>query len=302
MAYHHVTESQQYIQTLDLDPINAERQNLIANSFPADNSFYSGGADEIQLGTGGVDDGEDADVIVHEYGHAVQDAQNPDACPQREPGGRDGRGLRRLPRGRLLDRDVRLRQRVDPCIMEWDATVLRRPTPATRPGHLPAPRRRSRLQARADRRVRRRRRQHPLHRPGLVERPARPARSSWATTAAAARSWTGPAGSHFAAAVERDLRGGGRGAILDADTAIYGGAHCGQLGDRVRRPRVRHLRVPSLEEPTRKRVGPAGSREWIRRALSGSEAIAPAGGLEVLSAGGLVSSHRGRYAPPLNAP
>ena len=29
------------------------------------------------LGAGGVDDGEDAEVIVHEYGHAIQDAQVP---------------------------------------------------------------------------------------------------------------------------------------------------------------------------------------------------------------------------------
>jgi hypothetical protein len=29
----------------------------------------------IKLGKGGVDDGEDAEVIIHEYGHAVHDAQ-----------------------------------------------------------------------------------------------------------------------------------------------------------------------------------------------------------------------------------
>ena len=32
---------------------------------------------ELVLGTGGVDDGEDADVIVHEYGHSLQDQAAP---------------------------------------------------------------------------------------------------------------------------------------------------------------------------------------------------------------------------------
>ena len=31
----------------------------------------------IRLGKGGVDDGEDGEVIVHEYGHAVHDSQVP---------------------------------------------------------------------------------------------------------------------------------------------------------------------------------------------------------------------------------
>ena len=29
----------------------------------------------IKLGKGGVDDAEDAEVILHEYGHAIQDSQ-----------------------------------------------------------------------------------------------------------------------------------------------------------------------------------------------------------------------------------
>ena len=39
---------------------------------PFDNSFYDGFEDVIVFGTGGVDDAEDADVIWHEYGHAMQ--------------------------------------------------------------------------------------------------------------------------------------------------------------------------------------------------------------------------------------
>ena len=36
------------------------------------------------LGTGGVDDGEDADVIVHEYGHSLQDQAAENSLRKRE--------------------------------------------------------------------------------------------------------------------------------------------------------------------------------------------------------------------------
>ena len=32
--------------------------------------------DEIRLGKGGVDDAEDGEVILHEYGHAIHFSQN----------------------------------------------------------------------------------------------------------------------------------------------------------------------------------------------------------------------------------
>jgi len=39
----------------------------------ADNSSFSSGTGRLQFGEGGVDDGEDADVIVHELGHGLHD-------------------------------------------------------------------------------------------------------------------------------------------------------------------------------------------------------------------------------------
>lgn len=39
----------------------------------ADNSSYSGGSGRLSFGEGGVDDGEDADVILHELGHGIHD-------------------------------------------------------------------------------------------------------------------------------------------------------------------------------------------------------------------------------------
>jgi hypothetical protein len=37
----------------------------------ADNSSYSGGTARLQFGEGGVDDAEDADVVIHELGHGI---------------------------------------------------------------------------------------------------------------------------------------------------------------------------------------------------------------------------------------
>ena len=53
-----------------------------------DNSFYSASADNgrgaLHFGDGGVDDAEDADIIVHEFGHAIQNDQNPGCFPAGE--------------------------------------------------------------------------------------------------------------------------------------------------------------------------------------------------------------------------
>src|SRR5581483_6256589 len=45
------------------------------DQFGGDNSFFKDNKANITLGKGGVDDAEDAEVIVHEYGHSVQDGQ-----------------------------------------------------------------------------------------------------------------------------------------------------------------------------------------------------------------------------------
>jgi Fungalysin metallopeptidase (M36)/Fungalysin/Thermolysin Propeptide Motif len=75
MAYFHIDRTQDYIQDLGFANVNAEPQLLLPDAIKDDNSFYRPSVDTITYGTGGVDDAEDADVIVHEYGHSVQDAQ-----------------------------------------------------------------------------------------------------------------------------------------------------------------------------------------------------------------------------------
>jgi hypothetical protein len=77
MAYHAVTGAQAYIQSLGFSDINNEPQEVRADQFGGDNSFFYPKQDFIKIGKGGVDDGEDADVIWHEYGHAMQESQVP---------------------------------------------------------------------------------------------------------------------------------------------------------------------------------------------------------------------------------
>jgi zinc metalloprotease ZmpB len=83
MGYYWITRAQLYIQSLGfgstLPAVNKRQQLLRVDQFGGDNSFYREGTGKltITVGKGGVDDGEDAEVIVHEYGHSVQDNQVP---------------------------------------------------------------------------------------------------------------------------------------------------------------------------------------------------------------------------------
>jgi hypothetical protein len=79
MAYYWVTEAQKYIQSLGFGslrrPINMESQDIRINQWGLDNSYSWDKKDVLRFGKGGVDDAEDAEVILHEYGHAMMDSQ-----------------------------------------------------------------------------------------------------------------------------------------------------------------------------------------------------------------------------------
>jgi zinc metalloprotease ZmpB len=81
MAYYWITQAQRYIQSLGfgstLPAVNRRQVSVRINQFGGDNSFFRDAKTDITFGKGGVDDAEDAEVIVHEYGHSVQDAQVP---------------------------------------------------------------------------------------------------------------------------------------------------------------------------------------------------------------------------------
>jgi hypothetical protein len=80
MAYYWVTEAQKYLQSLGFGTrfrgANNESQDVRINQWGQDNSFETDHPkDELRFGKGGVDDAEDAEVILHEYGHAIHVGQ-----------------------------------------------------------------------------------------------------------------------------------------------------------------------------------------------------------------------------------
>jgi hypothetical protein len=119
MAYYDITGAQEYIQSLGFDDVNNEPQNIKADQFGGDNSFYYPKQDYIKLGKGGVDDAEDAEVTWHEYGHAIQDDQVPDFGEGHDAGS-IGEGF-----GDYWA--VSMSQPVSngfdlPCVADWDST------------------------------------------------------------------------------------------------------------------------------------------------------------------------------------
>jgi hypothetical protein len=80
MAYYWITESEKYLQSLGFGTkypaINNYPYRVRIDQYGADNSFTTDHpTDEIRYGKGGVDDAEDAEVILHEYGHAIHFGQ-----------------------------------------------------------------------------------------------------------------------------------------------------------------------------------------------------------------------------------
>jgi len=76
---YHITNFHNYISSLGYDTL-MDLQILVDThgQFGADNSVFAsnGGNPTIRFGTGGVDDAEDADVIIHEYCHGISWSAN----------------------------------------------------------------------------------------------------------------------------------------------------------------------------------------------------------------------------------
>jgi hypothetical protein len=80
-AYYHIDRSQRYLQSLGY----TGPRRLVAYSIPVDahaasgtdNSFFVSGATTglgaLFFGDGGTDDAEDSDIMLHEFGHAIQE-------------------------------------------------------------------------------------------------------------------------------------------------------------------------------------------------------------------------------------
>jgi hypothetical protein len=130
MSYFHIDRLQSYIQSLGFTNVNNRQTRVIVNPFRFDNSFYFVRDKTIRLGRGGVDDAEDADIIVHEYGHAIQDAQVPGfgrAIDARSMGEGFGDYLAAAASAEFGPGN---RQAFDACIGDWDAISYRRKEPS----------------------------------------------------------------------------------------------------------------------------------------------------------------------------
>jgi hypothetical protein len=72
-AYFQIDHSQRHIQALGF--LNIQNGSITVDTHGLDgddNSYYQSGSNRIAYGEGGVDDAEDTDVLIHEYGHAIQ--------------------------------------------------------------------------------------------------------------------------------------------------------------------------------------------------------------------------------------
>ncbi len=77
---YHITEQQKYFQSLGFTDINNYQMEVDCHGFSGmDQSAFNAGANppNIIFGEGGVDDAEDADVIIHEYTHGVMQSAAP---------------------------------------------------------------------------------------------------------------------------------------------------------------------------------------------------------------------------------
>ena len=128
MAYYWITEAQRYIQSLGfgstLRPVNMRPQRLRINQWGVDNSFATDKQDEIRLGKGGVDDAEDGEVILHEYGHAIHFAQGFQFSTEEAGAISEGFGdYWAVTVSQVVRQSLGLPASSDPaCVADWDAT------------------------------------------------------------------------------------------------------------------------------------------------------------------------------------
>ena len=135
MAYYWVTEAQKYIQSLGFGstfrPVNMKPQRLRINQWGVDNSFATDKQDEIRLGKGGVDDAEDGEVILHEYGHAIHFSQGFRFSTEEAGAISEGFGdYWAVTVSEVVRESLGLSASPDPeCIADWDATSYTRTEP-----------------------------------------------------------------------------------------------------------------------------------------------------------------------------
>lgn len=118
MGYYYIDYAQRFIQSLGFTSINNRAVKYSVDRYSGDNSFYSPLGKDITFGSGGVNDGEDAEVILHELGHAIHDNQVPGWGASTEAGAM-GEGFGDFFAAATLS--VLSDGFQDDCVAEWDA-------------------------------------------------------------------------------------------------------------------------------------------------------------------------------------
>jgi Zn-dependent metalloprotease len=136
MAYFWITEAQRYIHGLGFGvtrrAIDNRPQAVRINQWGVDNSFATDHPkNELRFGKGGVDDAEDAEVILHEYGHAIHFSQN--FSFDSEQAGAISEGFAdywAVTVSDVVDRSLGVPQLEPlPCVADWDSTSYTREVP-----------------------------------------------------------------------------------------------------------------------------------------------------------------------------
>ena len=76
-AYYHVNRSKEYLNSLGFPGVMNYSLGVNAAGASWDNSFYDPWTRSLEFGTGGVDDAQDPDIVLHEVMHAIMDDQMP---------------------------------------------------------------------------------------------------------------------------------------------------------------------------------------------------------------------------------
>jgi hypothetical protein len=120
MVYFHIDRLQRDIQGLGFTNVLNRQIEVSIDGRQDDNSDYSSLTKALRFGLGGVDDAEDAEIILHEYGHAIQDDQVPGWGASHEAGAM-GEGFGDYLAGSFFEGAKS--QRLKPAIGSWDATA-----------------------------------------------------------------------------------------------------------------------------------------------------------------------------------
>ncbi len=129
-AYQQITQIQSFYHALGFAGdanVHPQRQVVIVDAFPEDNSFFRPSDRKVRFGSGAVDDAEDGDVITHEYGHSIQAAQvrgfGNCSCFQAEALG-EGFGDFESAVNTSISPNVpgSYLKRAEYCIFDWDGT------------------------------------------------------------------------------------------------------------------------------------------------------------------------------------